>query len=123
MRLRVIVFALVATAVAAGLVLPSAGAKPNPIKPGQYITYKCGVGATAGSATVAWLDNDGRVVSVARATASGATLTAGPAPNGPSTTSSVASSASLRQRPPRSLLTRPFISQESSVIRQMASLD
>jgi hypothetical protein len=62
------------------LVLPSAGAKPNPIKPGQYVTYKCAVGETAGSATVAWLDNDGRVVSVAQATASGATLTAGPAP-------------------------------------------
>jgi hypothetical protein len=80
MRLRVIVFALVATAVAVGLVLPSAGAKPNPIKPGQYVTYKCAVGETAGSGTVAWLDNDGRVVSVEQATASGATLTAGPAP-------------------------------------------
>jgi hypothetical protein len=80
MRLRVVVFALVATAVAVGLVLPSAGAKPNPIKPGQYVTYKCAVGETAGSGTVAWLDNDGRVVSVEQATASGATLTAGPAP-------------------------------------------
>ena len=33
MRLRVIVFALVAIAVAVGLVLPSAGAKPKPPKP------------------------------------------------------------------------------------------
>jgi hypothetical protein len=33
MRLRVIFFALVAIAVAVGLVLPSAGAKPKPPKP------------------------------------------------------------------------------------------
>jgi hypothetical protein len=80
MRLRIIVFALVARAVAVGFVLPSADAKSNPIKPGQFVTYTCAVGETAGSGTVAWLDNDGRVVSVVQATSSGATLTAGPAP-------------------------------------------
>lgn len=82
MRLRVIVVALVATAVAVRLVLPSAGAKSKPIRPGQFVTYTCAVGETAGSGTVAWLDNDGRVISVVQATASGATLTAGPAPKG-----------------------------------------
>jgi hypothetical protein len=80
MRLRVIVVALVTTAVAVGLVLPPAGARSKPIKPGEYVTYTCAVGETAGSGTVAWLDNDGRVISVVQATASGATLTAGPAP-------------------------------------------
>jgi hypothetical protein len=80
MRLRVIVFALVATAVAVGLVLPSAGAKPKPVKPGQYVTYTCASGETAKSGTVAWFDKDGKVISVSTATASGATLTAGPAP-------------------------------------------
>jgi hypothetical protein len=80
MRLRVIVFALVATAVAAGLVLPSAGAKPKPVKPGQYVTYRCASGETAKSGSVAWFDKDGKVISVSTATASGATLTAGPAP-------------------------------------------
>jgi len=40
MRLRVIVFALVATAVVVGLVVaPSAGAKSKPVKPGQFVTY------------------------------------------------------------------------------------
>jgi hypothetical protein len=80
MRLRVIVFALVATAVAVGLVLPSAGAKPKPVKPGQFVTYTCATGETAGSGTVAWFDKDEQVISVSTATASGATLTAGPAP-------------------------------------------
>jgi hypothetical protein len=64
------------------LVLPSAGAKSKPIKPGQFVTYTCATPETAGSGTVAWLDNDGRVISVVQATASGATLTAGPAPKG-----------------------------------------
>jgi hypothetical protein len=80
MRLRVIVFALVATAVAVGLVVPSAGAKPKPVKPGQFVTYTCATGETAGSGTVAWFDKDGQVISISKATASGATLTAGPAP-------------------------------------------
>jgi hypothetical protein len=80
MRLRVIVFALVATAVAVGLVLPSASARPKPVKPGQFVTYTCASGETAGSGTVAWFDKDGQVISVSTATASGATLTAGPAP-------------------------------------------
>jgi hypothetical protein len=80
MRLRVIVFALVATAVAVGLVLPSAGAKPKPVKPGQYVTYTCATGERAESGTVAWFDKNGRVISVSTATASGATLRAGPAP-------------------------------------------
>jgi hypothetical protein len=80
MRPRVVVFALVATAVAVGLVVPSAGAKPKPVKPGQFVTYTCAAGETADSGTVAWLDKDGQVISVVQATASGATLTAGPAP-------------------------------------------
>jgi hypothetical protein len=80
MRLRVIVFALVATAVALGLVVPSAGARPKPVKPGQFVTYTCPTGERAGSGTVTWFDKDGRVISVSTATASGATLTAGPAP-------------------------------------------
>jgi hypothetical protein len=79
MRLRVIVLALVATAVAVGLVLPSAGAKPNPVKPGQFVTYTCARGETAGSGTVAWLDKNGKIISVSPAKASGATLRAGPA--------------------------------------------
>jgi len=44
MRLRVIVFALVATAVAVGLVLPSAGAKPSKpvkVKAGQSFSEAC----------------------------------------------------------------------------------
>ena len=80
MRLRVIVFAVVATAVAVGLILPSAGAKPKPVKPGQFVTYTCATGERAGSGTVAWFDKDGQVISISTATASGATLTAGPAP-------------------------------------------
>jgi hypothetical protein len=80
MRLRVIVFALVATAVALGLVVPSAGARPKPVKPGQFVTYTCPTGERAGSGTVTWFDKDGKVISVSTATASGATLTAGPAP-------------------------------------------
>ena len=80
MRLRVIVLALVATAVAVGLVLPSAGAKPKPVKPGQFVTYTCATGERAGSGTVAWLDKNGKIISVSTATASGATLRAGPAP-------------------------------------------
>jgi hypothetical protein len=80
MRLRVIVLALVATAVAVGLVVPSVGAKPKPVKPGQFVTYTCATGETAGSGAVAWLDKNGKIISVSTATVSGANLRAGPAP-------------------------------------------
>jgi hypothetical protein len=78
---RVIIVALVAVAAAVALVGPSAGAKPKPVKPGQFVTYTCAAGETAGSGTVAWFDKDGQVISITQATASGATLTAGPAPS------------------------------------------
>jgi len=78
---RVIVVALVAVAAAVALVGPSAGAKPKPVKPGQFVTYMCASGETAGSGTVAWLDKDNQVISIMQATTSGATLTAGPAPD------------------------------------------
>src|SRR5215204_6704787 len=77
---RIIIVALVAVAAAVALVGPTAGAKPKPVKPGQFVTYTCATGETAGSGTVAWFDKDGQVISVSVATASGATLTAGPAP-------------------------------------------
>jgi hypothetical protein len=80
MRLRVIVLALVATAVTVGLVVPSAGAKPKPVKPGQFVTYTCATGEMAGSGTVAWFDQNGKVIRISTATASGSTLRAGPAP-------------------------------------------
>ena len=78
---RVIVVALVAVAAAVALVGPSAGAKPKPVKPGQFVTYTCASGETAGSGTVAWLDKNNQVISITQATTSGATLTAGPAPD------------------------------------------
>ena len=78
---RIIIVALVAVAAAVALVGPSAGAKPKPVKPGQFVTYTCASGETAGSGTVAWFDKNGRVISITQATASGATLTAGPAPD------------------------------------------
>src|SRR5829696_5512514 len=78
---RVMIVALVAVAAAIALVGPSAGAKPKPVKPGQFVTYTCASGETAGSGTVAWFDKNGRVISITQATASGATLTAGPAPD------------------------------------------
>jgi hypothetical protein len=78
---RVIIFAVVAVAAAVALVGPSAGAKPKPVKPGQFVTYTCAAGETAGSGTVAWFDKNGKVISITQATASGATLTAGPAPD------------------------------------------
>ena len=82
MRLRVIIVVLVAVAAAVALVGPSAGAKPKPVKPGQFVTYTCAAGETAGSGTVAWFDKNGQVISITQATASGATtLTAGPAPD------------------------------------------
>ena len=67
MRPRVIVFALVATAVAVGLVLPSAGAKPNQSSR-QFVSYTCAAGETAGSGTVAWLDTNGKVIRTSTAT-------------------------------------------------------
>jgi hypothetical protein len=79
---RVIIVALVAVAAAVALVGPSAGAKPKPVKPGQFVTYTCPSGEAAGSGTVTWFDKDGKVISTTQATASGATLTAGPAPKG-----------------------------------------
>jgi hypothetical protein len=78
---RVIIVAVVAVAAAVALVGPSAGAKPKPVKPGQFVTYTCAAGETAGSGTVAWFDKNGKVISITQATASGATLTAGPAPD------------------------------------------
>jgi hypothetical protein len=78
---RVIIVALVAVAAAVALVGPSAGAKPKPAKPGQFVTYTCASGETAGSGTVAWFDKNGQVISITQATTSGATLTAGPAPD------------------------------------------
>ena len=78
---RVSIVALVAVAAAVALVGPSAGAKPKPVKPGQFVTYTCASGETAGSGTVAWFDKDGKVISITQAKASGATLTAGPAPD------------------------------------------
>jgi hypothetical protein len=78
---RVIIVALVAVAAAVALVGPSAGAKPKPVKPGQFVTYTCASGETAGSGTVTWFDKNGKVISITQATASGATLTAGPAPD------------------------------------------
>jgi len=79
---RVSIVALVAVAAAVALVGPSAGAKPKPVKPGQFVTYTCASGETAGSGTVTWFDKKGKVISITQATASGATLTAGPAPKG-----------------------------------------
>ena len=81
MRLRVIIFARSLPQRSLwGWSLPSAGAKPKPVKPGQFVTYTCATGETAGSGTVAWFDKNGKVISVSTATASGATLRAGPAP-------------------------------------------
>jgi hypothetical protein len=81
MRLRATIVAVAAVAAAAvALVGPSAGAKPKPVKPGQFVTYACAAGETAGSGTVAWVDKHGQVISTTQATASGAMLTAGPAP-------------------------------------------
>jgi hypothetical protein len=82
MRLRVIVFALVAIAVVVGLVVaPSAGAKPKPVKPGQFVTYTCASGETAGTGIVTWYDKNNQVIGTTTATTSGATFTVGPAPD------------------------------------------
>jgi hypothetical protein len=81
MRLRVIVLALVATAVVVGLVVaPSAGAKPKPVKPGQFVTYTCASGEIARSGTVAWFDKDARIISTSVGVVSGLSVRFGPAP-------------------------------------------
>ena len=70
MRLRVIVFAVVATAVAVGLVLPSAGAgppkPPKPVKPGQSFSMACPSGYTAGGGTVEWYDKKNQLLGTRR---------------------------------------------------------
>jgi hypothetical protein len=89
MRLRVIVFALVATAVAVGLVLPSAGAKPpKPIKvkAGQSFSEACPSGYTALGGTVEWYNKDGQLVGTSTGTVVGtSTVMFGPAPAGTTT--------------------------------------
>jgi hypothetical protein len=81
MRLRVIVFALVATAVAVGLVLPSAGAKPKPIKPGQYVSVTCAVGEVASAGRIAWSDKNAQIISTSVGVVSGSSVRFGPAPD------------------------------------------
>jgi hypothetical protein len=89
MRLRVIVFALVAIAVAAGLVLPSAGAKPPKpvkVKAGQSFSEACPSGYTADGGTVEWYNKDGRLVGTGTGTVVGtSTVMFGPAPAGTTT--------------------------------------
>jgi hypothetical protein len=89
MRLRVIVFALVAIAVAVGLVLPSAGAKPpKPIKvkAGQSFSEACPSGYTALGGTVEWYNKDGQLVGTSTGTVVGtSTVMFGPAPAGTTT--------------------------------------
>ena len=89
MRLRVIIFALVATATAVGLVLPSAGAKPpKPIKvkAGQSFSEACPSGYTALGGTVEWYNKDGQLVGTSPGTVVGtSTVMFGPAPAGTTT--------------------------------------
>jgi hypothetical protein len=89
MRLRVIFFALVATAVAVGLVLPSAGAKPPKpvkVKAGQSFSEACPSGYTALSGTVEWYNKDGQLVGTSAGTVVGtSTVMFGPAPKGTAT--------------------------------------
>jgi hypothetical protein len=85
MRLRVIVFALVTTAVAVGLVLPSAGAgppkPPKPVKPGQSFSMACPSGYTAGGGTVEWYDKKNQLLGTSPGTVVGtSTVMFGPAP-------------------------------------------
>jgi len=80
MRFRVIVFALVATAVAMGLVVPSAGAKPKPVKPGQFVSVTCAVGEVVLPGLVAWFDKDARIISTSAGVVSGLSVRFGPAP-------------------------------------------
>jgi hypothetical protein len=81
MRLRVIVFALVATVVAVGLVLPSAGAKPKPIKPGQFVSVTCAVGEVASPGLIAWFDKNDQIISTSVGVVSGSSVRFGPAPD------------------------------------------
>ena len=86
MRLRVIVVALVATAVAVGLVVPSAGAKPKPVKPGQSFSVACPSGYTALGGTVEWYDKKNQLIGTSPGTVVGtSTVTFGPAPKGTAT--------------------------------------
>jgi hypothetical protein len=89
MRLRVIVFALVATAVAVGLVLPSAGAKPPKpvkVKAGQSFSEACPSGYPALGGTVEWYNKDGQLVGTSPGTVVGtSTVMFGPAPAGTTT--------------------------------------
>jgi hypothetical protein len=89
MRLRVIVFALVAIAVAVGLVLPSAGAKPPKpvkVKAGQSFSVACPSGYTALGGTVEWYNKDGQLVGTSPGTVVGtSTVMFGPAPAGTTT--------------------------------------
>jgi hypothetical protein len=88
MRLRVIVFAVVAIAVAVGLVLPSAGAGPpkppkpvKPVKPGQSFSMACPSGYTAGGGTVEWYDKKNQLLGTSPGTVVGtSTVMFGPAP-------------------------------------------
>jgi hypothetical protein len=80
MRLRVIVFALIATAVAVGLIVPSVGAKPKPVKPGQFVSVTCAVGEVASPGLVAWFDKDARIISTSVGAVSGLSVRFGPAP-------------------------------------------
>jgi len=84
MRLRVIVFALVTTAVAVGLVLPSAGAgppkPPKPVKPGQSFSMACPSGYTALGGIVEWYDKKNQLLGTSPGTPVGSTVTFGPAP-------------------------------------------
>jgi hypothetical protein len=89
MRLRVIFFALVATAVAVGLVLPSAGAKPPKpvkVKAGQSFSEACPSGYTAHDPTVEWYNKDGQLLGTSAGTVVGtSTVMFGPAPAGTTT--------------------------------------
>jgi hypothetical protein len=89
MRLRVVVFALVATAVAVGLVLPSAGAKPPKpvkVKAGQSFSVACPSGYTALGGTVEWYDKNSQLVGTSAGTVVGtSTVMFGPAPKGTAT--------------------------------------
>jgi hypothetical protein len=104
MRLRVIFFVLVATAVAVGSVLPLAGAKPPKpvkVKAGQSFSEACPSGYTALGGTVEWYDKDGRLVGTSGGTVVGtSTVMFGPAPKG--TTTAV---AELNCQPPATTTT------------------
>jgi hypothetical protein len=108
MRLRVIVFALVAIAVAVGLVLPSAGAKPPKpvkVKAGQSFSEACPSGYTALGGTVEWYNKDGQLVGTSPGTVVGtSTVMFGPAPKG--TTTAVVTELNC-QAPPTTTTAEP----------------